>query len=101
MSKLAKNLRDLAFKGIQGGSPDTRYERSLHVQRFAQFLQDKNIQIRTVDQIKSSHIESYISSQISVGKSKRSLQNCQSASKIDHPTASNFDQGIRLISCVV
>jgi len=26
---------------------------------------------------------------------------CQSASKIDHPTASNFDQGIRLISCVV
>ncbi len=75
MSKLAKNLRDLAFKGIQGGSPDTRYERSLHVQRFAQFLQDKNIQIRTVDQIKSSHIESYISSQISVRKSKRSLQN--------------------------
>ena len=26
---------------------------------------------------------------------------CQSASKIDHPTASNFDQGVRLISCVV
>jgi integrase len=38
-------------------------------------LQDKNIQIRTVDQIKSSHIESYISSQLSSGKSKRSLQN--------------------------
>jgi len=26
---------------------------------------------------------------------------CQSASKIDPPSASNFDQGIRLISCVV
>jgi hypothetical protein len=26
---------------------------------------------------------------------------CQSASKIDHPTASNFDQGFRLIFCVV
>ncbi|MDD4967573.1 circularly permuted type 2 ATP-grasp protein [Halothiobacillus sp.] len=28
-------------------------------------------------------------------------QECQTASKIDHPTASNFDQGIRLISCAV
>jgi len=26
---------------------------------------------------------------------------CQSASKIDHPTASNFDQGFMLISCAV
>jgi hypothetical protein len=26
---------------------------------------------------------------------------CQSASKFDHPTASNFDQGFMLISCAV
>lgn len=75
MSKLAENLTDLAFNGIQGGSHDTRHERSLHVQRFAQFLQDQNIQIRTVDQIKTTHIENYVSSQLSSGKSKRSLQN--------------------------
>jgi len=29
------------------------------------------------------------------------IEGCQTASKIDHPTASNFDQGIRLISCAV
>jgi len=75
MSKLADNLTKIAYQAIQGGSHDTRHERSLHVQRFAQFLQDKNIQIRTVDQIKSSHIEGYVSSQLSSGKSKRSLQN--------------------------
>ncbi len=75
MSKLADNLTKLAYQAIQGGSHDTKNERALHVQRFAHFLQDKNIQIRTVDQIKSSHIENYVSSQLSSGKSKRSLQN--------------------------
>lgn len=75
MSKLAVNLTKLAYQAIQGGSHDTKHERALHVQRFAQFLLDKNIQIRTLDQIKSSHIENYVSSQIYAGKSKRSLQN--------------------------
>ena len=75
MLKLAENLTKLAYQATQGGSHDTRHERSLHIQRFAQFLQDKNIQIRTVDQIKTTQIESYVSSQLENGKSKRSLQN--------------------------
>lgn len=75
MSKLAKELRDFAFKGPQGGSHDTRRERALHVERFAKFLQEQNIQIRTASQIKTKYVEAYIKAGLESGKSKRSLQN--------------------------
>ncbi len=75
MSKLAENLSKLAYLGTPGGSHDTRRERALQVSRFAGFLVSQNIQIRTVDQIKTQYIESYIKNQLDNGKSKRSLQN--------------------------
>ena len=75
MSKLAENLSNLAFLGTSGGSHDTRRERALQVSRFSCFLISQNIQIRTVDQIKTQHIENYVKNQLDGGKSKRSLQN--------------------------
>jgi len=75
MSKLAENLSKLAFLGTSGGSHDTRRERALQVSRFSNFLLSENIQIRTVDQIKTQHIENYVKNQLDNGKSKRSLQN--------------------------
>jgi len=75
MSKLAENLSKLAYLGTSGGSHDTRHERALQVSRFSNFLLSENIQIRTVDQIKTQHIENYVKNQLDNGKSKRSLQN--------------------------
>lgn len=75
MSKLAENLSKLAYLGTSGGSHDTRRERALKVSRFAAFLISQNVQIRTVDQIKTQYIENYVKNQLDNGKSKRSLQN--------------------------
>jgi len=75
MSRLGRELRDLAFKGPQGGSHDTRRERALHVERFARWLQGKNIQIRTAAQVKTKDVQSYIRAGLEAGKSQRSLQN--------------------------
>lgn len=73
-AKLAVILRDIAYK-TTGISPDTRNERALHVERFAQHLLSNNIQVRTPFQLRIRHIETYIRAKLASGKSKRTLQN--------------------------
>lgn len=43
-----------------GGSHKTKSDRQNHVKKFAQYLSDNNIQIKSVDHIKSIHVETYV-----------------------------------------
>ena len=58
------------------GSKKTIHDRQVVAARLAKYLQDKNIQIRDIQHLKSIHIESYIQSRLNdKGISKRTGQN--------------------------
>lgn len=74
MSALGKQLAQLARQAA--GSFKTVSDRMKIAERFAGHLRDGlNIQIRTVDQIKSRHIEAYIQHRQAAGMTLRTLQN--------------------------
>lgn len=74
MSALGKQLTQLARQAA--GSFKTVADRMKIAERFAGHLRDGlNIQIRTVDQIKSRHVEAYIQHRQAEGITPRTLQN--------------------------
>lgn len=71
---LLHELVSLAHKG--GGSFKTRSDRENFAGRFADKLKNiMNIQIRTVDQLKTKHIEEYVQCRLNEKISRRSMQN--------------------------
>lgn len=74
------NLVTLATKA--GGGNKTVSDRQNMAGRFADFLKDKNIQIKAIEHLKSKHIESYIQSRLDDGIGKRTMQNEMSGFRV-------------------
>lgn len=62
-----------------GGSFKTRDARQGALSRLADHLQDKNIQIKSVDHLKAKHVQSFVAARKEVGVGIRTLQNDLSA----------------------
>ncbi|ENG3801788.1 integrase domain-containing protein [Proteus mirabilis] len=73
MSKLKDCLCSLASKA--DGSFKTVHDRIKIVSRFERHLRDLNIQIRSMDNIKTKHIEGYVSHRLAQGITPRTIQN--------------------------
>lgn len=73
MSKLKQQMEKLAL--LAGGSFKTRHDRIRIAGRISQHLHALNIQIKDLQHLKSTHIESYIAARLKSGISLRSLQN--------------------------
>lgn len=71
--KLSESMCRLAYQA--GGSHKTRSDRIAIAKRIAYHLRALNIQIKTVAQLKTKHIHSYIKDRLQQGISKRTLQN--------------------------
>ncbi len=77
---IREDLVTLATKA--GGGNKTVIDRQNMAGRFADFLKDKNIQIKEVEHLKSKHIESYIQSRLDDGIGKRTMQNEMSGFRV-------------------
>lgn len=73
MKTLREQLQNAAFDA--GGSFKTRDGRQFAVARFHEFLKARNIQIRSIEQIKGKYIQDYVGARLSEGIGKRTLQN--------------------------
>jgi site-specific recombinase XerD len=73
MKTLREQLQNAAFDA--GGSFKTREGRQLTVARFHGFLKARNIQIRSIEQIKGKYIRDYVDARLGEGIGKRTLQN--------------------------
>lgn len=67
------NLVTLATKA--GGGHKTVSDRQNMARRFADFLKDNNIQIKSIEYLKSKHMEGYIQSRLDDGVGLRTMQN--------------------------
>lgn len=56
-------------------SHDTQKTKMLQVARFADFLKDANIQIKSIKSIKVKHLQAYVDTQKAANKSSRTIQN--------------------------
>lgn len=66
-------MKQLAIES--GGSFKTVHDRVAIVNRLCEGLQKNNIQIRSVEHLKTKHIEQYIENRLNENISKRTLQN--------------------------
>lgn len=73
MGKLAQQMGMLAR--LAGGSHKTVHDRIALTGRFAGHLQQQNIQIKRIEQLKARHIEQFIQHRLAQGTGKRTLQN--------------------------
>ncbi|CAM3618386.1 integrase domain-containing protein [Rouxiella silvae] len=73
MGQFMKEAKTLAK--MAGGSHKTVHDRIKMAERFSQYLQKLNIQVRDIQHLKAKHIESYITSRLEESISLRTLQN--------------------------
>ncbi|QIQ22173.1 integrase domain-containing protein [Zophobihabitans entericus] len=71
--KLKPTMFQLAKQA--SGSHKTVHDRIRITQYFCDYLQQMNIQIKSIEHLKSKHIEGYITDRLAHGISKRTLQN--------------------------
>lgn len=75
MSNLSDFKRELSALGkAVSGSDGTKKERAETGSRFADFLREKNVQIKAVEHIKARHIRDFAARQIERGKDPRTIQ---------------------------
>lgn len=97
-------MRDYIKKSthISFDTKKTKYDQA---NRFCDFLHDKNIQLKRVENIRTKDLKAYVNEQLKNGKSKRSIQNeiatirgvlrdCGKAHFADKPENSNSSLGI-------